>query len=44
MPKRAHRAISREATKRGLTGKRRDAYVYGTLAKIDKARKAKRKK
>lgn len=41
MPKKAHAALSRQANKKGLTGKRKDAYVYGTLAKIDKKKKSK---
>lgn len=41
MPKALHEKLSREADEKGLTGKRKDAYVYGTLAKIEKrARKA----
>lgn len=40
MPKALHDKLAREATKRGLTGERRDAYVYGTLAKVDKLRKS----
>lgn len=34
--------LEREATKKHLTGKRKKAYVYGTLAKI-KAQKGKSK-
>jgi len=39
MPKKAHTALAREATRKGLTGKRRDAYIYGTLNKIEKKKK-----
>ena len=35
MPKAMHDALAREAAKKGLTGKRRDAYVYGTMAKME---------
>jgi hypothetical protein len=28
-----HRALEREARKKGLTGERKDRYVYGTMAK-----------
>ena len=42
MPKAEHDELVRRANELGLTGKRRDAYVYGTLHKIKKARKAKR--
>lgn len=41
MPKAEHRKIAKSARKRGLTGARYKAYVYGTLAKIAKRRKAK---
>lgn len=33
MPKKMEEALKREARKKGLTGKRADAYVYGTLRK-----------
>lgn len=33
MPKKMEEALKREAAKRGLTGERRNAYVYGTLRK-----------
>jgi hypothetical protein len=33
MPKAIEDALKKEAAKRGLTGKRKDAYVYGTLRK-----------
>jgi ribosomal protein S21 len=39
MPKKIHRALARQATKKGLTGERRDRYVYGTLAKHKKRKK-----
>jgi hypothetical protein len=44
MPKKAHRALARSASKKGLTGKRRNAYIYGTLARIEKARKRRKKR
>ncbi len=31
MPAKMERELKREASKKGLTGKRRDAYIYGTL-------------
>lgn len=31
MPKKLERELKREAAKKGLTGERRDAYVYGTM-------------
>jgi hypothetical protein len=31
MPKALEQALSREASKKGLTGKHRNAYVYGTM-------------
>ena len=41
MPKKLHRQLARKATKKGLTGERRDAYIYGTMAKIEKRKKGK---
>jgi hypothetical protein len=38
MPKKLHAALTREAAKKGLTGERKDRYVYGTMAKIEKAK------
>lgn len=41
MPKKLHDKLARQAVKQGLTGKRKAAYVYGTMSKIEKmARKA----
>lgn len=39
MPKELHNRLMAEAVKKGLKGKRRDAYVYGTLAKIEAKKK-----
>lgn len=33
MPKAMERRLARRATKKGLKGKRRNAYIYGTLRK-----------
>lgn len=33
MPKKMHDALVRQAQKKGLTGERKDRYVYGTMAK-----------
>jgi hypothetical protein len=33
MPKAMEKALKKEAKKKGLSGKRADAYVYGTLRK-----------
>lgn len=33
MPKKMEAALKREATKKGLKGDRKDAYVYGTMRK-----------
>ena len=41
MPKKLHDALARRATKMGLKGERRDAYVYGTMAKQKKKKKGK---
>lgn len=34
MPKAVEDRLKREASKKGLTGRRRDAYVYGTMNKL----------
>lgn len=34
MPKAMEKSLKREAKKKGLTGARRDAYIYGTLRKM----------
>ena len=34
MPKKEERKLKIQAAKRGLTGARKDAYVYGTLRKM----------
>lgn len=34
MPKKIERKLVREARKKGLTGKRKDAYVFGTLRRL----------
>ena len=41
MPKAMHRALAKSAKKKGLKGKRRAAYVYGTMAKHKAAKKRK---
>jgi hypothetical protein len=33
MPKKLERKVAREAIAKGLTGERKNAYVYGTLRK-----------
>ena len=44
MPKEMERRLRREAEKQGLTpgSKEYDAYVYGTLAKIEKGKEERR--
>ncbi|MCD6300201.1 MAG: hypothetical protein J7L78_03405 [Dehalococcoidales bacterium] len=47
MPKKLERKLKRQCKKKGLKGKRCDAYVYGTLRKTGwkpKKRKRRRKK
>lgn len=39
MPKKMHRALERQARKKGLTGERKRRYVYGTMAKRKKRKK-----
>lgn len=36
MPKELHDKLKRQAEKKGLKGKRKKAYVYGTMDKIGK--------
>ena len=33
MPKKMHRQLKKTARKKGLTGKRKNAYIYGTMRK-----------
>lgn len=42
MPRKLHAKLARQATKQGLTGERKDAYVYGTMKKVEKDKKKKR--
>lgn len=44
MPVKIERALKAEAKKKGLKGDRKNAYVYGTLSKIEKGMKAKKKR
>ena len=39
MPKKMHQKLKRQANKKGLTGKRKGAYIYGTMQKLKKKRK-----
>lgn len=43
MPKQLHEKLKRKAREKGLKGERADAYTYGTLNKIEKSLKRKRK-
>lgn len=36
MPKALHNKLQKQARKKGLTGKRKNAYVHGTMNKIGK--------
>ena len=44
MPKKLHKALSKSANKKGLTGKQKDAYIYGSMKKIEKKKSRKRGK
>jgi hypothetical protein len=44
MPKAMEEALKKEATKKGLTGDRWNAYVYGTLSKFKEAANKPKKK
>jgi hypothetical protein len=35
MPKKLKRKLKKQAKKKGLTGKAKDRYVYGTLNKVE---------
>ena len=39
MPKKIHKALNKSAKKKGLSGKAKARYVYGTLNKIKKKSK-----
>lgn len=39
MPEKMHKVLKKQAKKKGLTGKRKDAYVWGTMNKIKKGKK-----
>jgi len=43
MPEALHKRLEEEAKKKGLHGKQKDAYVFGTLNRIEKAQKEKHK-
>jgi len=43
VPAKEKRMLKAQAKKKGLTGERADAYVYGTMSKIKEARAKKRK-
>jgi len=42
MPKALHDKLKRQGKKKGLKGKRLDAYVYGTMQRIEKAKEKKK--
>lgn len=44
MPRKLHNKLNKAAKKAGLRGDRKNAYVYGTMNKIEKRRTAKRNK
>ena len=43
MPKKMHESLMRRAAQMGLKGERKDAYVYGTMAKMEKEKEKKPK-
>ena len=43
MPKWLHEALKRSARKKGLKGKRKKAYIHGTLQKHKKRKKGRKK-
>jgi len=44
MPKELHDKLEKQAQKMGLKGERKDAYVYGTMRKVEDMHKKKGKK
>lgn len=42
MPEKLHRELAVQARKKGLTGDRFNAYVYGTLNKVEHKKKKRR--
>ena len=44
MPKELHDKLEKQAKKMGLKGERKDAYVYGTMRKVEGMHKKKGKK
>lgn len=44
MPKRLEQLLRREAEKKHLRGERKNAYVYGTIRKVEKAKAQKKGK
>jgi len=44
MPKKVENALKKEAAKKGITGERKNAYVYGTMQKMELLDKKKGKK
>ena len=43
MPKELHDKLERQAEKMGLSGERKDAYVYGTMRKVEEMHGNKKK-
>ena len=41
MPKKLHAKLEKQAEKAGITGERKDAYVYGTMRQIEETKKKK---
>jgi len=39
MPKKIHDKLAKQARKKGLSGKAKDRYVYGTMSRIEKKKK-----
>lgn len=44
MPKKLHRSLLLSAERLGLKGKRKEAYVFGTMRKIEKGEQPKPKR
>ena len=44
MPKKMEQSLMRRAAEMGLKGERKDAYVYGTMSKMEKKKDQKKPK
>jgi hypothetical protein len=43
MPKKLHKKLEKSARKKGLTGKKKKAYVFGTMKRVSRRKSASRR-